>query len=142
MNDVDPPWRMCRIEDSHGVVAHANRPSELESEPGLEELGIAFEVEAIQTPDAIGGYKAQIIRQVPVHHRRESLEFPSPQSSAVQVDIGKARDQLHGARTAGEDWPLGYYLSKCSLDRIVSTCLSSDAPRGNEVTTVDGRIVG
>jgi hypothetical protein len=141
MNHLDPSWRMCGTEGSHGIIAHANLPSKLQLEPGLEELGIAFEVESIQTANAIGGLEAQVVRQVPIDHRCEPFELASGDQLAVQVDVGKVRDQLHSAGAPGEHRPLGYHLSEGALDGVVSARLSSNAPRSNEVAAVDGRIV-
>jgi hypothetical protein len=58
----------------------------------LEELGIAFEVESIQTADAIGSLETEVVRQVPIDHWCESFELASGDQFAVQVDVGESRD--------------------------------------------------
>jgi hypothetical protein len=58
---------LCSLADDAAI-----KPSELELKASLEELGIAFEVESIQTSNAIGAHKSQVVRQVPIEHRSES----------------------------------------------------------------------
>ena len=74
--------------------------SELKLKASLEELGIAFEVESIQMPDAVERFEAKVAGKIPVRPRCESLEFASGNPLAVQIDVGEARNQLHSAVTA------------------------------------------
>ena len=117
------------------------KSSKLQLKASLEELGIAFEVESIQTANAIGALETELVRQVPIDHWCESFELASGDQFVVQVDVGKACDSLHGARTAGEHGPLGYYVSEGSLDRVVSTCFAGNQPCRNKIAAVDARIV-
>ena len=114
---------------------------ELKLKSGLEELSGPFEVEAVEATDAIGGFKAKIVGQVPVDHRCKALELTSVHQFAVEIDVGEARNQLYSTIAAGEQRPLGDYLSEGSLDCVVDTRLPGDAPRCDEVAAVDGRTI-
>lgn len=74
---------VCPVSLLQGTLTKSQSNSELELKASLEELGIAFEVESIQMSNAIGANKAQIVCQVPIHHRSESPKFSALQGAAV-----------------------------------------------------------
>jgi hypothetical protein len=113
--------------------------SKLKLQSSLEELRRAFEVEAIEASDTVEAFETKVVGQIPVRSRREALELTSGDLFAVEVDIGEACDQLHGAVAAGEQGPPGDDLSEGSLDGVVGAGLSGDAPCCNEVAAVNRR---
>jgi hypothetical protein len=67
---------------------------------GLKEMRVAGQIETIESAIPICERVPHVIREMPVHHRRESPELPASQSAAVEIDVGESRDELSGSRSS------------------------------------------
>ena len=82
---------------SHGRAA-AER-LQLQLKTGLEEVRLADHAEAVERAVAVDELEPDVVRHVPVDHRRDAPELAAVDRPVVDVAVREATDQLPGA------WP-------------------------------------
>src|SRR5215204_359108 len=110
--------------------------SELELNPGLEELRRALQAEPVERAIAIGDLEPCVVGEVPVHHRRDSPELATLDGAVGVVAIRVSQHRLPRSGPAVDDGLGRRDAAEVAADRVVRARFARDQPLDSDVATM------
>src|SRR5215471_4117984 len=115
---------------------------ELQLKTTLKEVRAADQVETIKRTVTVREREADLIRQVPVHHRSEAPERAAFERAPIEIDVREASHQLPRAQTAFEHRSQRRDLIEEPAFGVIDAGLTRGQPRHHRLAAVRERIAG
>src|SRR6185436_16364628 len=76
--------------------------SERHLQSGLEKLRVALDAEAVELPVGVTELPPDVVREVPIDHRRQAPHLPAGEVPGIEVDVREMQDGLPRPRPSLE----------------------------------------